>query len=247
MTRHSTLRSSDKRATLGHPSQVWTRGLERRLEIMRRHVDLEDKSILDIGCGVGAFVRRLREFSSRVAGIDVDRERVTEGGKAMPDLALAVGERLPFADGAFDVILLHEVLEHVTDDQATLREANRVLRLGGRVVIFCPNRLYPFETHGIFLGKRYIFGNMPVVNYMPDAVRNRLVPHARAYTGRGLRRIYRRARLRPVIHSYVFPGFDHILADRKIVGKALRWLLYPLENSPLRIFGLSHFVVLGKE
>ncbi len=88
---------------------------------------------------------------------------------------------------------------------------------------------------------------MPVVNYMPDAVRNRLVPHARAYTGRGLRRIYRRARLRPVIHSYVFPGFDHILADRKIVGKALRWLLYPLENSPLRIFGLSHFVVLGKE
>ena len=247
MTRYSTPRSSDKRATLGHPSQVWTRGLERRLEIMRRHVDLEDKSILDIGCGVGAFVRRLREFSSRVAGIDVDRERVTEGGKAVPDLALAVGERLPFADGAFDVILLHEVLEHVTDDQATLREANRLLRPGGRVVIFCPNRLYPFETHGIFLGKRYIFGNMPVVNYMPDAVRNRLVPHARAYTGRGLRRIYRRARLRPVIHSYVFPGFDHILADRKIVGKALRWLLYPLENSPLRIFGLSHFVVLGKE
>src|SRR5439155_1624396 len=122
--------------------------------------------------------------SSRVAGIDVDRERVTEGGKAMPDLALAVGERLPFADGAFDVILLHEVLEHVTDDQATLREANRVLRPGGRVVIFCPNRLYPFETHGIFLGKRYIFGNMPVVNYMPDAVRNRLVPHARAYAVR---------------------------------------------------------------
>jgi SAM-dependent methyltransferase len=214
---------------------------------MRRHVDLEDKSILDIGCGVGAFVRRLREFSPRVAGIDVDRERVTAGGKAVPDLALAVGERLPFADGAFDVILLHEVLEHVTDDQATLREANRVLRPGGRVVIFCPNRLYPFETHGIFLGKRYVFGNMPLVNYMPDAVRNRLVPHARAYTKGGLRRIYRRAGLRPLIHSYVFPGFDHVMADRKIAGKALRWLLYPLENSPLRIFGLSHFVVLGKE
>src|SRR5207245_7211132 len=100
MTKQSTLPSSDKRATLGHPSQVWTRGLERRLEIMRRYVDLENRSILDIGCGVGAFVRRVREFSPRVAGIDVDRERVTEGGKAVPDLALAVGERLPFADGA---------------------------------------------------------------------------------------------------------------------------------------------------
>jgi len=247
MTKQRTVRSSDKRATLGHPSQIWTRGLERRLEIMRRYVDLEDKMILDIGCGVGAFVRRLREFSPRVAGIDVDFERVTEGGKAVPNLALAVGERLPFTDGSFDVVLLHEVLEHVTDDETTLREAHRVLHADGRVVIFCPNRLYPFETHGIFLGKRYVFGNMPLVNYLPDAARDRLVPHARAYTKGGLRRIYRRARLRPIIHSYVFPGFDHIMADRMVVGPALRSLLYPLENSPLRIFGLSHFVVLGKE
>ena len=214
---------------------------------MRRYVDLENKRILDIGCGVGAFVRRLREFSPGVAGIDVDRERVTEGGKALPGLALAVGERLPFADGSFDVVLLHEVLEHVTDDQATLREAYRVLRPSGRVVIFCPNRLYPFETHGIFLGRRYVFGNMPLVNYLPDNIRDRLVPHARAYTKGGLRRVYRRAGLRPLVHSYVFPGFDHVMADRKFVGRALRWLLYPLENSPLRTFGLSHFVVLGKD
>src|SRR5437867_4040454 len=146
MTKQSTLPCSDKRATLGHPSQVWTRGLERRLEIMRRYVDLENRSILDIGCGVGAFVRRLREFSTRVAGIDVDRERVTEGGKVVADLALAVGERLPFADGTFDIVLLHEVLEHVTDDQATLREACRVLRPGGRVVVFG-------LSHFVVLGK----------------------------------------------------------------------------------------------
>ena len=158
-----------------------------------------------------------------------------------------MGEHLPFADGAFDVILLHEVLEHVTDDLATLRETHRLLAPGGKAVIFCPNRLYPFETHGVFLGKRYIFGNMPMVNYLPDAVRDRLVPHARAYTERGLRRIYGRAGLRPLVHTYVFPGFDHVMARRKVVGRALRWVLYPFENTPLRIFGLSHFVVLIKE
>jgi len=247
MSRRATIDSPDKRATLGHPSQVWTRGLERRLEIMRRHVDLEDKRILDIGCGVGAFVRRLREFSPRVVGFDVDRERVVEGGEEVPGLALAVGEHLPYADDTFDVVLLHEVLEHVTDDEATLRETRRVLAPGGKAVVFCPNRLYPFETHGIFLGKRYVFGNMPLVNYLPDPVRNRLVPHARAYTKGRLRRIYRRAGLRPLVHSYVFPGFDHVMAERKIVGRALRMVLYPLEASPLRIFGLSHFVVLVKE
>jgi ubiquinone/menaquinone biosynthesis C-methylase UbiE len=246
MTTRTTVQSPDKRATLGHPSQVWTRGLERRLEIMRRHVQLEGERILDIGCGVGAFVRRLREFSPRVAGMDVDAERVLEGGKEVPGLALAVGEQLPYRDSTFDVVLLHEVLEHVTDDLATLKETRRVLAPGGKAVIFCPNRLYPFETHGIFLGKRYVFGNIPLVNYLPNGLRDYLVPHARAYTKGRLSRIYRRAGLRPLLHSYVFPGFDHIMARRKFVGRALRWGLYPFENSPLRIFGLSHFVVLVK-
>ena len=246
MSRRQAVQTADKRATLGHPSQIWTRGLERRLELVRRHVQLEGKRILDIGCGVGAFVRRLREFSPEVYGVDVDAERVVDGAWEVPNLALAVGEHLPFAEGTFDVVLLHEVLEHVTDDQETLREARRVLAPGGRVVVFCPNRLYPFETHGIFLGKRYVFGNMPLVNYLPDFLRGRLVPHARAYTASRLRRLYRRAGLRPLVHTYVFPGFDHLAARRGLVGRVVRAALYPLETTPLRIFGLSHFVVLEK-
>jgi SAM-dependent methyltransferase len=236
--------TTDKRAILGHPSQIWTPGLERRLDLLRRYAGLEDKRILDIGCGVGAFVRRLREFSGKVYGTDIDRDSLVRGAEAVPNLALAVAEQMPFRDGAFDVILLHEVLEHVDNDLETLREARRMLAPGGKVVIFCPNRLYPFETHGIFLGKKYVFGNIPFVNYLPDPVRNRLVPHARTYSTRRLRRVYRKAGLKPLIHSYVFPGFDHVMSRRKIVGKALRWGLYPLEHTGLRIFGLSHFVVL---
>lgn len=246
MTRRATIESTDKRAVLGHASQIWTRGLERRLSIVREHVDLEGKRILDLGCGVGAFVRRFREFSDDVVGMDIDRESVVEGAKELPNLGLAVGEHLPFADDTFDVIMLHEVLEHVTDDVETLKEAWRVVRSGGTVIVFTPNRMYPFETHGIFLGKRYVFGNIPFVNYLPDALRNRLVPHARVYTTRGLRRVYRKAGLRARLHTYVFPGFDHIVARHKVVGRGLRMALYPFENTPLRIFGLSHFVVLEK-
>ena len=247
LRKKSAVEPADKRATLGHPSQIWTRGLERRLQLIRRQVDLEGKRILDMGCGVGAFVRRLGEYSAEVYGTDIDAERVAEGTVEVPNLGLAVCEQLPFADETFDVVILHEVLEHVTDDQETLREARRVLAPGGSVVVFCPNRLYPFETHGIFLGKRYVFGNIPLINYLPDAVRDRLVPHARAYTHGRLRRLYRRAGLRARLHSWVFPGFDHIVARRKIVGRLLRAALYPLENTGLRIFGLSHFVVLVNE
>src|SRR2546428_12907531 len=97
----------DKRATLGHPSQIWTRGLERRLQLMRRYVDLGGKRILGIGCGVGAFVRRLREFSPHVYGFGVDTERGTEGGKGGFKLALAVAEYPPYPDGGFDIVLPH--------------------------------------------------------------------------------------------------------------------------------------------
>jgi SAM-dependent methyltransferase len=211
---------------------------------MRQHVPLEGKRILDFGCGVGAFVRRMQEFSPTVYGFDVDPESVARGTEEVLGLALAVGEHLPYKDGSFDVVLMHEVLEHVDDDLATLREVKRVLAPGGRAVVFCPNRLYPFETHGIFIGKRYVFGNIPLVNYFPDGIRNRLVPHARTYTYGRLRSVYRKAGLRARVHSYVFPGFDHIVSNRKLVGRALRAILYPLETTPLRTFGLSHFVVL---
>jgi len=235
------------RAGLGQPSYVWRFGLERRLSLIRRYVPLEDRRMLDIGCGVGTFVQRLAEFSPRVCGVDIDGERVRRGAQAVPGLAMAVSENLPFQDGAFDLVLLHEVLEHVRDDALTLREACRVTRPGGHVVIFCPNRLYPFETHGVFLGKRYVFGNIPLVNYLPDPLRRRLAPHVRAYTRGGLRRLLARLPVRTVVHTCVWPGFDNLRARSGLASTVLRRVLYPLESTPLRNFGLSHFVILERK
>ncbi|MER3420754.1 MAG: hypothetical protein C4290_09635, partial [Chloroflexota bacterium] len=115
--------------TLGHPSYVWRSGQERRLSLIRRYVPLEGRGILDIGCGLGTYVRRLRDFSPRVYGLDVDAPRVIEGTRrGTPNLAVAAAEHLPFKDGALDVVVLNEVIEHVGDDRAALREALRVLR-----------------------------------------------------------------------------------------------------------------------
>ncbi|HXK34464.1 MAG TPA: class I SAM-dependent methyltransferase [Dehalococcoidia bacterium] len=232
---------------LGNPSFVWRFGQDRRLNLIRAYAPLEGKRILDIGCGLGVYVRKFREFSDRVYGIDIDEKRLRKGAETTPGLALAVGEHLPFKDGAFDVIVLNEVIEHVRDDAATLAEAERVLAPGGRIVIYAPNRLYPFETHGIYLGDRFIFGNIPFINWLPDPLRNRLVPHARAYTKSGIRRTYSALRSRPLVETYVYPGFDNIIARRKRLGGLLRSVLYRAERTPLRAFGLSHFIVLVKD
>jgi SAM-dependent methyltransferase len=235
-----------KAAIRGEPSYVWRSGQERRLNLIRRYVTLEGASVLDIGCGIGTYVRAFQRFTDRAYGIDVDAERVLEGGQRLPVLAIGVGEHLPFRDASFDLVLLNEVIEHVQSDAATLREAVRVVRPGGAVVIYAPNRLYPFETHGIYLGRRYIFGNIPLINYLPNFLRNRLVPHARAYTGSMIRQLVGPLDAEVVTHTYVYPGFDNVAARRPWLGRLVRAVCYTLESSPLRIFGLSHFVVLRR-
>ncbi len=233
------------RTSLGHPSYIWTEGLERRLQMVQRHVPLEGRRILDVGCGVGSFVRRLRQLSPYVWGIDVDRERLEKASPQVPGLLLAAAEYLPFRDESFQVVILHEVLEHVADDAATLKECCRVVEVRGHIVIFTPNRLYPFETHGIYLGRRYIFGNIPFVNYLPNAIRRHLVPHARAYTSISLARLWQDLPVEVVVHTQVLPGFDHSIARWGRLGRVLR-TLQALESTPLRIFGLSHFVILKR-
>jgi hypothetical protein len=52
--------------------------------------------------------------------------------------------------------------------------------------------------------------------------------------------------LHPLVETYVFPGFDQIRARRKWLGNALRSITYTIERTPLRMFGLSHFIVLQK-
>jgi SAM-dependent methyltransferase len=231
---------------LGNPSQVWRFGQDRRLNLIRNYAPLEDARILDIGCGLGIYVRKFREFSDHVIGIDIDPIRLRKGALTTPGLMLSVGEQLPFREGSFDLVVLNEVIEHVNDDRETMREALRILKPGGHVVVYAPNRLYPFETHGIYIGEKFIFGNIPLINWLPDPLRNWLVPHARAYTRRGIRKTYRTLDARVLAETYVYPGFDNIIARRKRFGGMLRSLLYRAERTPLKMFGLSHLVVLQK-
>jgi SAM-dependent methyltransferase len=158
----------------------------------------------------------------------------------------AAGELLPFPAEAFDLVLSHEVLEHVQDDRAAVREMVRVLCPAGRLVIFVPNRGYPFETHGVYWRGAYHFGNIPLVNYLPPRWRDRLAPHVRVYAGRDLEKLFNGLPVRFVCRTVIFGAYDNLIRRSPALGRALRGLLQALEKTPLRLFGLSHFWVVEK-
>ena len=242
----------ERAALRGNPSFVWRAGQDRRLGMIVRwgmaHPRTRLSRILVNGCGVGMYVRALQPYAEQICGIDIEPEHLTRAAANAPEaqLQLAMCEALPYADGAFDLILSHEVIEHVSDDRRTVAEMARVLKPGGRAVIFAPNRWHPFETHGHYWRGAYHFGNTPLINYLPDTLRNRLAPHVRTYTAEGLRSLFLGLPVRVVHHSQIFPGYDNVAHRFPLLGRAVRAVTYALERTPLRGLGISHMLVVEK-
>ncbi|HLF73931.1 MAG TPA: class I SAM-dependent methyltransferase [Anaerolineales bacterium] len=242
-----TQRDFDKAALRGEPSYVWRAGQQRRLDMIIRAAGERIKGfVLENGCGVGMYVEHLSPLSGKVIGLEYDFERAAEARTRSPHIINAAGESLPLPSAAFDLILSHEVIEHVQDDRLAIAEMVRVLRPGGRIVLFCPNRGYPFETHGIYWNGNYHFGNKPLVNYLPRPWRDRLAPHVRVYSGRDLEKLFAGLPVKFIERTIIFGAYDNLIARFGALGKFLRSLLQFLEKTPSRIFGLSHVWVVEK-
>ena len=138
------------------------------------------------------------------------------------------------------------MLEHVQDDALAVREMVRALKPGGRIVLFVPNRGYPFETHGIYWKGKYKFGNIPLVNYLPRKWRDRLAPHVRVYSKRDLERLFDGLPVKFIERTVIFGAYDNLIARFGVLGKTLRGILQFLEKTLLKGMGLSHFWVVEK-
>ena len=135
--------------------------------MMREWADLHGR-ILDNGCGLGTYLDALAPYTVQRYGLEIEHDRAVAALSTAAGIVEGVGEDLPFADDSFDLVFSNEVIEHVRDDGQYAAEMVRVTRPGGRILLFCPNRWYPVEQHGVYWHGRYKFGNIPLVNYLPD-------------------------------------------------------------------------------
>jgi ubiquinone/menaquinone biosynthesis C-methylase UbiE len=186
--------------------------------------------ILEDGCGLGFFVHLLCRLSeAKVYGIELDRRRMQpaldDEHSSKARLGLGDVTRLPFADASFDKLICSEVLEHLDDDAAAVREIARVLKPGGVCAVTVPNADYPPLWDPLNYGRERLglghFRNEPLSGIWTD--------HRRLYTRDQLVRLIEAVELKvtdvrletrysvPFSHNLVY-GLGKFLVQRNLAG-----------------------------
>lgn len=103
------------------------------------------ETFLDIGCGTGAFTQHLLQMQLEGVGVDISYKSVQVASCALPQATFVVSdtETLPFRENQFDIVTFSGVLHHLPSMDRALNEGLRVLKRGGRLFAYDPNRYNP--------------------------------------------------------------------------------------------------------
>jgi 2-polyprenyl-3-methyl-5-hydroxy-6-metoxy-1,4-benzoquinol methylase len=96
---------------------------------------LENKSVLDFGCGAGGFLLRARKIASRVAGVEPEVRLISY----FHEKGINIFPNIDKIDGSYDIITLFHVLEHIPDPITIMRQLSKRLNQGGQLIIETPN------------------------------------------------------------------------------------------------------------
>jgi SAM-dependent methyltransferase len=112
--------------------------IEGFVEKICREIAKRKPRILDVGCGTGANLQMLSQFGA-AEGVDVSSEALEFcRARGLARVKQGAAETLPYEDASFDLVTGLDVVEHLDDDLSGLREMRRVLRPGGRALLFVP-------------------------------------------------------------------------------------------------------------
>ncbi len=165
------------------PAELRPADFELRRRFVLAHARPEDRA-LDLGCGDGRLTAAIAPGLGSVIGAEVAEAALHRARERHPWLELrlvALGGSLPFADGAFDLVVSSEVIEHVADTGPWLSEVRRILAPGGRLLLTTP-------SHGRL---RLALGG--IERYSAP-----LGDHLHLYTGKSLRELLQEFGFAPV-------------------------------------------------
>jgi SAM-dependent methyltransferase len=136
------------------------------LNILDTNVPRRDGDVLDIGCGAGNMIHHLSRYG-QVKGVEVDSRPVAMAKARGYDVRQGDATRgIPFPDASFDLVTALDVIEHVDEDAAFLREAHRVARPGGILAITTPAFQWLWSHNDVLNGHKH--------RYTPQELRERV-------------------------------------------------------------------------
>jgi SAM-dependent methyltransferase len=124
--------------------------------------------ILDVGCGTGANLEMLAQFGS-AEGVDVSDDALEFCRKKGLTVQKGLAETLPYADETFDVTTALDVVEHLDDDIAGLKEMHRVTRSGGYSLIFVPAFMWLWGVQDDISNHRIRYTKQQIVERLENA------------------------------------------------------------------------------
>jgi SAM-dependent methyltransferase len=117
--------------------------------VLRANAD-QGCRILEIGCSSGQFLSQLRRHGCRnIMGIDISEKAVKLCQASGLPAKVMDAQQLDFPDGCFDLITASDILEHLADEKRALQEWRRVLKPGGRLVVFVPAFMFLWSKHDV--------------------------------------------------------------------------------------------------
>jgi ubiquinone/menaquinone biosynthesis C-methylase UbiE len=145
---------------------------QRRLKVIMAALNIsKGERVLEIGCGVGALSFYSAKQGAQVFGIDYSQESIAMAKDIVADYHLdlplqfmvADASHIPLPDASFDKIICPDFIEHICDDEkvVVLKEIKRLLKFGGKAVIFTPN-LNREMIGEIYQKIRHTFLNTPI-------------------------------------------------------------------------------------
>jgi 2-polyprenyl-3-methyl-5-hydroxy-6-metoxy-1,4-benzoquinol methylase len=153
--------------------------------------DLTGLTAVDVGCSAGFIADELAIAGAHTHGVDIDVPGLSKAAARFGQrvqFVCANGERLPFADGSVDVVVLNHIYEHVVDPEAVVRDIHRVLSDDGVLYLGLANRLGIIEPHY----------KLPFLSWLPYGLADRYVRlfgradhyYERFRTRRGLKALF---------------------------------------------------------
>jgi SAM-dependent methyltransferase len=180
------------------------------------HETHEVRRYLDVGCGNGFITEIVAANFDDIFGIDVEAERLEDFRSYVRNevrfhIELMSGAEMRFSSDFFSLVSSFEVLEHVFDLDATVDEIIRVCKRGGVVVISVPQAWFPFENHGMRIGKKLYPCKIPFLPYMRPL--HRKYSLARIFSSADMDHLFLSRGMELLETAYASPQFERAAAN----------------------------------